>query len=997
VSERENALTPVDDAGRPPAQPAVLGDADRISLPPAAQSKRLATPDVRVPAPSGLVRPRLVATLDQLLDVRVCAVVAPPGSGKTTALAHWARQAPIDLLWWRADPGTTDPVADVLAGVGAALRPLGPRLPRVPDLGDLTAALDGHRGPVAIVLDDFHYVAIERVGALLERLLLATSDQVHLVISSRVPPPLNLARSELASHVVGAADLRFRPVEVAELFRLEYRSPLGAEDARALARHTEGWAAALHLFHHGVAGRGPHARHRALAGLRDGAGYAREYLTRTFLADLDAADLAFLRQTAPFDALVGEFCDRILGGTGSAETIARLARRGVLTPVEVGRGVALPRVLRDHLLFAMTVDAGPGSAGQAFRAAAEILADAIGTTVPSTAPVAARAWAAGGSWPDALAVLAGSWDDVLADPDLAWLDDAPPDILGHPLVRTARAECARRDGRLAAALDLVQAGPPPRSPAAAGSAADIARFCRTWAIGDLQPEGRWAEYLRAAVRRPNADRQTTLARKERTVLAALELTISGNVVAARRRLEDVADPITDPALECAADLLGAALHPDQADLADAVALHAEDLGFPWFARVAHGLTHVGDANLLAADVNVAEDRGDQWGALLLTAFGALSDLRSGRPATRGFDDLVRRCRELDAPALEAWARSGQALSGVLAQLPDAAREAESAVGFAYSAQVPGALALARLALAGCRDDRALRALTEAELDRLGLRQPAADRTAEQRSPAPTTAAVRRPPVDVRCFGGFDILVGGAAPDLGAVRPRARALLRLLALHAGHPAHREVIAEAMWPQLDGAAALHNLHVCVSGLRTALEPGVARGASRLIVRDGERYLLALPPGSRSDLRTFDDRAAAAESAYAAGDIDAAIADLETALGLYVGEVLPEDGPTEWVLPHREHYQVRAAEAAAQLGRLHLEQAQPDEAVGAARHSIDIDPFRDASWRLLIAAHEAAGNVAGAEEARRSYADVLASLGVASQAAMSITRPDKGPSGS
>ena len=107
------------------------------------------------------------------------------------------------------------------------------------------------------------------------------------------------------------------------------------------------------------------------------------------------------------------------------------------------------------------------------------------------------------------------------------------------------------------------------------------------------------------------------------------------------------------------------------------------------------------------------------------------------------------------------------------------------------------------------------------------------------------------------------------------------------------------------------------------------------------------------------------------------------------LYVGEVLPEDGPTEWVLPHREHYQGRAAEAAAQLGRLHLDQRRPDEAAAAARRSIDIDPFRDASWRLLIAAHQTAGNLAGAEEARRSYADVLASLGVASHAATSVTR--------
>lgn len=979
MSDRELPGPPVDSPARARA---ALPDADRISLPTVAPSKRLAPPDVRVPPVSGLVRPRLVANLDRLLDVRVCAVVAPPGSGKTTALGHWARQAPVDVLWWRANPGTTDPVADVLAGVGAALRPLGVRLPQVPDPADITAALDGHSGPVAIVLDDFHLVATDRVGTLLEQLLLATGGHVHLVIGSRVLPPLNLARSEVASHIVGPSDLRFRPVEVAELFRVEYRIPISAEDARALARHTEGWAAALHLFHHGVAGRGPHARHRALAGLGDGASYARDYLNRTFLADLDTADLAFLRQTAPFEALVGGYCDRLIGRTGSEETIARLVRRGVLTPVEDGRGFALPRVLRAHLLTAMTVDAGPRTTGLAFRAAAEILADAIGSTVPSTAPAAARAWAAGENWPEALTVLAGSWDDVLADPDLAWLDAAPPDIRDHALVRTARAECARRDGRLTAALDFVQAGPPPASAAPAATAAEVGRFCRTWTVGDLQPGDTWTECLRAAVRRPNPDRRTALTREHRAVLAAMELTIGGNLTAARRQLGRSSDLFTDQVLACAADLLAAALHPDQPERADAVALQAEDLGFPWLARVAHGLAHADDADLLAAEADAADDRDDVWGALLLAACGAVADLRAERPASRALDDVARRCRELDAPALESWARSGQALSSVLSRLPDAVREAESAVGFAFSAQVPGALAVARLALATCRDDGELRALAETELDRLGLRPPAGHRPDAARTPA--AAFVRRPPLEVRCFGGFDILVNGAVPGLDAVRPRARALLRLLALHAGHPAHREVIAEAMWPRLDGAAALHNLHVCVSGLRTALEPGVARGASRLVVRDGDRYLLALPGGSVSDLRTFDDRTAAAESAYAAGDTEHAIADLVAALDLYVGEVLPEDGPTEWVLPHREHYQGRAAEVAAQLGRLHLEHRRPDEAAAAARRSIDIDPFRDASWRLLIAAHHGAGNLAGAEEARRSYADVLASLGVAIGAA-------------
>ena len=294
------------------------------------------------------------------------------------------------------------------------------------------------------------------------------------------------------------------------------------------------------------------------------------------------------------------------------------------------------------------------------------------------------------------------------------------------------------------------------------------------------------------------------------------------------------------------------------------------------------------------------------------------------------------------------------------------------MAFAHSAQVPGALVFARAALAVARSDADLRRLAAEEARQVGLgRRWAAWIDARPDARTSVAATVRTPPVAVRCFGGFDIRVEDAAPSLSGVRPRARALLRLLSLYAGQPVHREVLVDAMWPQLDIDAGTHNLHVCISGLRTTLEPGVARGASRLIVRDGDRYLLALPPGSTSDLRSFDERLATADRSRASGEADEAIADLEEALRLYVGEVLPEDGPTDWVVPHRDHYQVRAAEGAALLGRLHLDKGRPETAAQALRRSIDIDPCRDASWRLLVAAHEAAGDLAAAEEARRLVA--------------------------
>jgi DNA-binding SARP family transcriptional activator len=928
-----------------------------------------------------------MSAFERCLDARICAVVAPAGAGKTTALAQWANRTPVDVAWFRAGQDPPDPGSALLDGLGAAVHAADPQLPRASDWDALAEVCTRRDSPLVLVVDDLHHLASQEVGGALERLLLTTDDQLHLVVSSRTPPPLNMARTELASAVLGPADLGFRPAETAELFRDCYGLPLSDPDARTLTRRTGGWAAALHLFRNAVASRAPEVRHRSVRALGQHDNYAREYLAQTILAGLAPDELAFLRSTAALDTLTGDLCDSLLGVKNSQDYLTDLSRRGVVVAADTGPGFCTPEVLRTHLLAEMRDDLGDAKTDDWLCATAALLArEAV-----VNGAAAVRTYVAGRNWPAALTVVAEQWGSVIGDPDLDWIDLIPGEFGGRE-VQVARAVRARRDGSLEAAASLAQVEGAAGTDPVSESARAIIRFCRMWGVGDLQPGEHWSDYLRAALRRPNPDRRTALPSVHADVLRAFELTVAGGWSDARRLLSGCPERLEDdPATSCAVDLLAAVLQPADPEHADAIAARAEELGLPWFARIATGLAYGrrGASGALAAAVRAAEDRGDRWGAMLMAGTAAIVQLRAGVPATRAFEDLVRRCRELDAPALEAWARCGAALSSAAAHLPDSSRDAESAIGFAHSAQVPGALAVAYAAAALDRSDHEMRHLAEDEAARTGLDVRPWEwldpRAAEDASPA--VVVDRPPPLEVRCFGGFELFVGGTAPCLTRVRPRARALLRLLSLYAGQPVHREVIVDAMWPQLDVSAATHNLHVCVSGLRSALEPGVPRGASQLIVRDGERYLLALPEGAISDLRTFDARTVAAERARNAGEADTAIADLEVALRLYTGDVLPEDGPTEWVLAHREHYKVRAAEAAAMLGRLHLDHGRPEHAAAAARSSIDVDPCRDASWRLLVAAHKAAGDLAASEEARRSYADVLTSLGVASNAATAI----------
>src|SRR5439155_11640699 len=130
------------------------------------------------------------------------------------------------------------------------------------------------------------------------------------------------------------------------------------------------------------------------------------------------------------------------------------------------------------------------------------------------------------------------------------------------------------------------------------------------------------------------------------------------------------------------------------------------------------------------------------------------------------------------------------------------------------------------------------------------------RPPEPAAPARAVPVERVPPVSIRCFGGFQMDIGGQPVELNTVRARARSALRLLAMQAGQAVHREVIIEALWPDLPPAAATRNLQVTISSVRGLLEPDSGRGKSQLLVRTGDAYAVAIPPGGYADTAVFTE---------------------------------------------------------------------------------------------------------------------------------------------
>jgi DNA-binding SARP family transcriptional activator len=243
---------------------------------------------------------------------------------------------------------------------------------------------------------------------------------------------------------------------------------------------------------------------------------------------------------------------------------------------------------------------------------------------------------------------------------------------------------------------------------------------------------------------------------------------------------------------------------------------------------------------------------------------------------------------------------------------------------------------------------------------------------------------------IQCFGPFSMRIQGRAIDLGAVRPRVRRLLRLLAFRAGRPVHREELTEALWPGTDPEIAGRNLHVAISTLRHVLEPELPKGApSSLICRDGETYRLDLPADASVDVLEFDGLLAAAKAAVDPNDPVTALAEFRRALALYEDDLLPEEGPSEWIVRERERRRLDISELAGTLAAALLEAGEPTEAAWVCRRALQVDRYHDALWRTLVRACDQAGDPAASARARLDYEALLLELGLPTSNGHSETR--------
>lgn len=306
---------------------------------------KLYAPIVR---PNLVPRPRLLAQVTAGLAHKLTLISAPPGFGKTTLIAaclhqeragHAANQGrglADDVLpaafrvpsrqtaWLSLDEGDNDPVR-FLVYLIAALQTVRPELgegilgalhsPRPPALPLALIALVNELaalpGDIVLVLDDYHTIDALAVHNAVAFLLERLPPQLHLVILSRVDPPLPLAllrvRDELTE--IRADDLRFTPEEAEAFLNQVMGLALDSEEVAALEERTEGWVAGLQLAAISLG-----KRRDVGAFIQDFGGghrYLADYLAEEVFRRQPPEVQRFLLETSVLDRLSGPLCDAV--------------------------------------------------------------------------------------------------------------------------------------------------------------------------------------------------------------------------------------------------------------------------------------------------------------------------------------------------------------------------------------------------------------------------------------------------------------------------------------------------------------------------------------------------------------------------------------------------------------------------------------------------------------------------------------------------------------
>jgi ATP/maltotriose-dependent transcriptional regulator MalT len=291
--------------------------------------------------PDDLVeRARLVEWLNQGVDYPITLVCAPAGYGKTTLICTWLdrvaagqgeKGTSLPSAWLSLDKDESD-LNLFLRYCIAALRTIfneacantlsllhaGQQPPQAVLFATFINELEELPREAILVLDDYQFIHGKGVHNLLIELARHWPKPLHLVLISRIDPPLPLTnlRAKMRIREIRTQDLRFTPQET-DTYLVQAQLPrLGQSTMDLLAERFEGWPAGLHLAALSLRSAGD--QEAVISALSSGNANITGYLVEEVLTSQFPAIRSFLLKTSILDRFCAALCEAVLGETDPA-------------------------------------------------------------------------------------------------------------------------------------------------------------------------------------------------------------------------------------------------------------------------------------------------------------------------------------------------------------------------------------------------------------------------------------------------------------------------------------------------------------------------------------------------------------------------------------------------------------------------------------------------------------------------------------------------------
>ncbi|MGD9379883.1 MAG: tetratricopeptide repeat protein [candidate division WOR-3 bacterium] len=274
-----------------------------------------------------LRRDRLLAILHDNLDKKLILLCADAGYGKTTLLAQFCEEVSIPFVYYDLDD-TDSNMAAFFSYLVAGIRKHYPRFGKaveelIPETGNVDIVvgtfinefIKAIKKDFYIILDDFHYLQNNRrICSAIDYLLRHLPKNLHLIISSRAVPNINLtyylAKQELFE--IEKEHLRFNQEEIHSLLSTVYGLKVPDEDVKRIAEFSEGWVTVLQLILQRIRSAGEDAAEDTLNSYAASDENIFNYFAREVFDQTPKRVKEFLLRTAVLDYLNPRVCDYLL-------------------------------------------------------------------------------------------------------------------------------------------------------------------------------------------------------------------------------------------------------------------------------------------------------------------------------------------------------------------------------------------------------------------------------------------------------------------------------------------------------------------------------------------------------------------------------------------------------------------------------------------------------------------------------------------------------------